>query len=429
MNTSNTHRPFVVTGMCLILAALACNAPGAATPTTAPPAPTEPPVAEASSTPSPPPSATSAATTAATTTPVPDVSGPGGCTLNASYVADVTVPDNTKYTPGATFTKVWRLRNSGTCTWETGSQLAFVSGEPLGGPAAVDVSPVTPGSNTDVSVDLIAPDTPGTYRSTWQLQGPDGVRFGSQVYVQIVVPAPATATPTPTEEPEPPDLVITKLKIDTDDPRQGVPLQIIATLHNQGDSTAENVHWAWRVCVHDDCEYTEAPGAFTLEPDEKVTAQMEYLFEGWATYTTEAWVDSSEEIDESDEDNNTRELEIAVQPGLPDLIIKFIEFDPDPPTQGEDTTIEVKIRNRGPQPADAFIVEWWASVNAPAPACEWTLSGGLADEASVTLDCTHTYPSWYSKITTRAIVDVNDEVDELDESNNSLEQDTQVRKP
>ena len=429
MNTRNSYRPFVVTGMCLILAALACNAPGAATPTTSPSAPTEPPVAEASPTPSPPPAATTAATTAATATPVPDVSGPGGCTLNASYVADVTVPDNTKYAPSKTFTKVWRLRNSGTCTWEAGSQLAFVSGEPLGGPAAVDVSPVTPGSNTDVSVDLIAPDTPGTYRSTWQLQDPDGVRFGSQVYVQIVVPAPATATPTPTEESEPPDLVITKLKIDTDDPRQGIPLQIIATLHNQGDSTAENVHWAWRVCVHDDCDYTEAPGAFTLEPDEKVTAQMEYLFEGWATYTTEAWVDSREEIEESDEDNNTRELEIAVQKGLPDLIVKSIEFDPDPPTQGENTTIEVKLRNRGPQPTGAFVAEWWSSVNAPAPACEWTLSGGLAEEASVTLDCTFAYPSWYSKITTRAIADVNDDVDELDETNNSLELDTPVRQP
>jgi hypothetical protein len=106
-------------------------------------------------------------------------------------VADVTVPDNTEFAPGAAFTKVWRVGNSGTCTWEAGTQLVFVSGEPLGGPAAVDVPAVAPDSNTDVSVDLIAPATPGTYRSTWQLQSPEGVRFGSQIYVQIVVPEPA----------------------------------------------------------------------------------------------------------------------------------------------------------------------------------------------------------------------------------------------
>jgi TolB protein len=56
---------------------------------------------------------------------------------------------------------------------------------------------VAPGSNTDVSVNFVAPGSPGTYRSTWQMQDPVGTRFGSQIYVQIVVPAPATDTPIP----------------------------------------------------------------------------------------------------------------------------------------------------------------------------------------------------------------------------------------
>jgi hypothetical protein len=426
MSMRKNRRPLLLAGALLALAALACNAPGAATPTMEmPPTPTAPPAAEASPT-SPP---TAAPTTAPTATPAPDVSGPGGCTLNAAYVADVTIPDDTEVAPGATFTKIWRVRNSGTCTWEPETQLAFVSGDPLGGPATVKVQSVAPGSNTDVSVDLVAPNTPGTYRSTWQLQGPDGTRFGSQVYVQVVVPSPATATPTPTEELDPPDLVITDLKIDTSDPRQGIPLHIVATLRNRGGSTAENLHWAWRVCVQDDCEYTEAPGAFTLEPDEQVTAQMEYLFSGWASYTTEAWVDSREEIEESDEDNNTRELVIPVKAGLPDLVISGISFDPDPPTQGENTTVEVSIHNRGSKPSGAFVAEWWASINAPAPACEWNLSGGVADGGTVTLDCTYAYPSWYGKITTRAIADADDDVAEWDETNNTLDKDTPVRQP
>ena len=433
MNIRENRRPLLLAGAFLVMAALACNAPGAATPTAVPPAPTVPPVAEASPTPLP----TTAPTTAPAATPVPDVSGPGGCTLNATYVADVTVPDDTEFAPGEAFTKVWRVRNSGTCAWEAGTKLVFISGEPLGGPAEADVAAVAPGSNTDVSVDLVAPSTPGTYRSTWQLQSPDGVRFGSQIYVQIVVPSPATETPTPTEEsteepteePDPPDLVITDLKIDTSDPRQGVPLHIVATLRNQGGSTAEDFRWAWRVCVHEGCEYTEAPGAFTLEPDEEVTAQMEYLFGGYANYTTEAWVDSREEIEEGDEDNNTRELEISVKAGLPDLIVSAVEFDPDPPTQDEDMTVEVIIENQGSKPTGAFAVEWWSSINAPAPACEWDLTGGLAEGGTVTLDCTHAYPSWYGKITTRAVADVNDDVAELDETNNTLEKDTPVRKP
>jgi len=353
-------------------------------------------------------------------------------------VADVTVPDNTEFAPGAAFTKVWRVGNSGTCTWEAGTQLVFVSGEPLGGPAAVDVPAVAPDSNTDVSVDLVAPATPGTYRSTWQLQSPEGVRFGSQIYVQIVVPEPATETPTPTEEPTatpteepaaPPDLVITDLKVDTSDPRQGIPLHIVATLRNQGGSTAENLHWAWRVCVHDGCEYTEAPGAFTLEPGEEVVAQMEYLFGGWSTYTTEAWVDSREEIAESDEANNTRQLVIPVKAGLPDLIISDITYDPHPPIQGQNTTVEVSIHNQGSKDTGTFDIEWWGGVNFTVPSCEWTLAGGLVEGGTVTLDCTFVYGSWYGNITTRAIADVNDVITELDETNNSLDMDISVAKP
>ncbi|MCK4450047.1 MAG: hypothetical protein KAX26_05605, partial [Anaerolineae bacterium] len=38
-----------------------------------------------------------------TQTPVPDVTEESGCTLNASYVADLTVPDNTVLQPGVAF--------------------------------------------------------------------------------------------------------------------------------------------------------------------------------------------------------------------------------------------------------------------------------------------------------------------------------------
>jgi len=41
---------------------------------------------------------------------------PAGCD-RAQFISDVTVPDGTTFAPGATFTKTWRLKNSGTCTW------------------------------------------------------------------------------------------------------------------------------------------------------------------------------------------------------------------------------------------------------------------------------------------------------------------------
>ncbi len=192
MSVGKNRRPLFLVGVCLVLAALACNAPGAATPTETLPTPTMDQAGEVSP--------TSPATPIVIDTPVPDVSGPGGCTLNGAYVDDVTVPDDTEFAPGEAFTKAWRVRNSGTCTWETGTRLVFVSGEPMDGPAAVDVPSVATGSTADVSVGLVSPAEPGTYRGNWQLQAPDGTRFGSIIYVQIVVPEPATETPTPTEE-------------------------------------------------------------------------------------------------------------------------------------------------------------------------------------------------------------------------------------
>jgi hypothetical protein len=130
-------------------------------------------------------------------TPAPDVTTEAGCALNGAFAADVTVPDGTEFPPGASFAKTWRLRNTGTCPWEVGTQLVFVSGDALGGPGSVPVGVVAPGTTTDVTVNLEAPTAPGTYKGNWQLQAPDLTHFGSVIYVQIVVPEAPTATPTP----------------------------------------------------------------------------------------------------------------------------------------------------------------------------------------------------------------------------------------
>jgi len=196
-----SHRAILAAVSLLLLTALACNAPGSVVTTAAPTAASQ--AGEASPTPTPSPQPSAAGTPVATDTPVPDVPGPGGCTLNSAWVADITIPDNTEIPPGTAFTKTWRVRNSGDCAWEEGTQLVFVSGEPMDSPAAVNVPQVAAGSNTDVSVDFVAPDTPGTYRSTWQMQSADGVRFGSQIYVQIVAPEEATEEPTPEPTQEP----------------------------------------------------------------------------------------------------------------------------------------------------------------------------------------------------------------------------------
>jgi peptidoglycan hydrolase-like protein with peptidoglycan-binding domain len=152
---------------------------------------------------------------------------PPGCTLDSGYVADVTVPDDTPFPPNTPFVKTWRLRNSGDCDWESGSQLVYVSGDPLGGPTSVGVPATAVGANVDISVNFSSPGSPGTYRSNWQMQNPDGTLFGDQIYVQIVVPEP-TATPTDTPPPPPPT--------DTPVPATSPPPQYDWLLYRYGDT-------------------------------------------------------------------------------------------------------------------------------------------------------------------------------------------------
>jgi hypothetical protein len=101
------------------------------------------------------------------------------CSDWAQFIADVTVPDGTRYDPGATFTKTWRLRNIGTCTWTTGYTMFFDSGTQMGSTTSVAFpSSVAPGSTVDLSVNMTAPNSPGHYISYWKFKNASGTPFG-----------------------------------------------------------------------------------------------------------------------------------------------------------------------------------------------------------------------------------------------------------
>lgn len=90
------------------------------------------------------------------------------------FVKDVTVPDGTLFAPGAAFTKTWRIKNAGTCTW-SGYSLVFDSGDAMGGPSSTAIGTVGPGQEVDLSVNLTAPSTNGSYRGYWRVRNPSGL--------------------------------------------------------------------------------------------------------------------------------------------------------------------------------------------------------------------------------------------------------------
>ncbi len=105
-----------------------------------------------------------------------------GCD-RAQFIADLTIPDGSTLAPGSTFTKTWRVKNIGTCTWTNSYALVFSSGNQLGGSSAVNLpNSVGPGQSVDLSVDLTAPSDAGHYIGYWMLKNSSGAVFGIGVY-------------------------------------------------------------------------------------------------------------------------------------------------------------------------------------------------------------------------------------------------------
>jgi next-to-BRCA1 protein 1 len=106
---------------------------------------------------------------------------------DARFVADITIPDDTRLAPGRQFTKTWRLANNGERAWGSGYRLLFVKGSPMTDRRAVPVPFAQPGAEVEIALPLTAPARPGTYFGDWQLADPDGNRFGDVVFLRIVV--------------------------------------------------------------------------------------------------------------------------------------------------------------------------------------------------------------------------------------------------
>jgi len=119
-------------------------------------------------------------------------SGAVGCN-NSVFVSDVTVPDDTVMTPGQTFTKTWKLQNTGSCAWTTAYKVTFVSGNAMGGTTTALVAAVQPGQSGDVSVAMTAPAAAGDAIGYWILTNDSGQNFGTSFYVRIKVGGTGTS--------------------------------------------------------------------------------------------------------------------------------------------------------------------------------------------------------------------------------------------
>lgn len=230
----------------------------------------------------------------------------------ASFVTDVTVPDGSDYSAGEDFVKTWRLRNEGSCTWTSSYDLVFYSGDQMGAASAIQLTNgnVAPGSTVDVSAQLTAPDSEGTYKGFFRLRNGSGVVFGIgdngdvSFWVEIEVEA------------SDPDLVVEEIKFDPYPPTKNDPVTVRVKVRNNGGSTNKNfkIRWWPGENYPNPAKTWDVNGG--LDSGEAVTVSYDYAGypSTYASINTKAVVDPSDTVDESNEGNNTRLRDIEVDP-------------------------------------------------------------------------------------------------------------------
>jgi len=90
-----------------------------------------------------------------------------------------TVPDGTIYHQNKVFTKTWRIKNTGTCTWPADTVAIWVSGDLLGAQSVVPATKIEVGPNEfiEIMVDFQSSSQVGFYKGYWMLRG-GGAIFG-----------------------------------------------------------------------------------------------------------------------------------------------------------------------------------------------------------------------------------------------------------
>ena len=122
---------------------------------------------------------------------------------DARFVAFFTADDLDAVPAGQEITVIWRVRNSGTSTWDRRFGLSNLKQE-LAAPdrhSLFDASGrqrVAPGEEINLTITMVAPDEPreGFYESIFRLVDHEGHPFGHRYWIRAdVIPSPETGGP------------------------------------------------------------------------------------------------------------------------------------------------------------------------------------------------------------------------------------------
>jgi subtilase family serine protease len=145
------------------------------------------------------------------------------------------------------------------------------------------------------------------------------------------------------------------------------------------------------------------------------TVTMEYTFPFATTVNGTATADSTKQVKETDELDNSQTLKTVVQPPLPNLKVAPGGVHVQPAPAGSVSTMEVEVENNGNNPAGAFIVTW-----SPGPfiAAQSQQVNGLGEGERTTLSFSNLY-NFAGNYEGTVTVDSTHVIPEVNESDNT----------
>ncbi len=112
-----------------------------------------------------------------------------------------------------------------------------------------------------------------------------------------------------------------------------------------------------------------------------------------------------------------------------DLYVSEFELLPAVPVQKQPMQVRIGIYNQGNKASGPLRVEWWAGKNFPKPERVWHIKTIAARGGRVLTHNYAGYKSWYSRLTTRVVIDPSNTSRDSSPENNVFETTIQVRKP
>gem|GEM_PF-997976 len=202
-----------------------------------------------------------------------------------------------------------------------------------------------------------------------------------------------------------PDLIIQNITWTPENPSEGETVKFNIMIKNQGNSMAAasviDFYIDGSSMGKKDVNRINAGGTLTVTYNWIVRLGL---------HTIKAVADCDNLLSENSETNN--EKASFFSPAIPDLVIENITWTPENPSQSDDVTFTVKLKNRGNGRADYFHVEYYVDDNYLNSAFVSPIDAGA------TANLTFTWKARSGTHAIKAVADSNTWVAESNEDNN-----------